>query len=262
MKRIIGIVMAAFLSCSIIFDVGVAHAAYPYIDYDPTIKSLTLTSNRRAVGAEEFKDCLQLEKVTIEMTWTEKQYGDKWLELYEHRYNFIRLVNIGEKAFYNCPKLKSFSVPEGCVVGDKALGYFEDDGKLKQVPDFVIYGFYNSDAERYARENNFIFHAYEWRVSRGVVGEEDVWKMITPVRKFIPGDVNFDGIVSIDDVQQALAEYVTNLSNGTHGEVTVTTDVSGDDIYDVEDVQLMLKYYTVNLGSSTAVTWLDVKNRI
>lgn len=262
MKRIIGIAMAAFLSYSIIFDAGVAQSAYPYIDYDPTVKKVTLTTNRRAVGAEEFKDCLQLEKVAVDMRWTEEQYGDKWLELYEHHYNLIPLVSIGEKAFYNCPKLKSISVPEGCAIGDKALGYFEDDGKVQQVSDFVIYGFYNSDAERYARENNFIFHAYEWRVSRGLVGEEDVWKMITPVRKFIPGDVNFDGMVSIDDVQQALAEYVTNLSNGTHGEATVATDVSGDDIYDVEDVQLMLKYYTVNLGSSTEVTWLDVKNSI
>ncbi|MBO7366762.1 MAG: hypothetical protein J6U28_08720 [Bacteroidales bacterium] len=261
MKKIIGIIMAAFMSFTMIFDVGVAQAAYPYIDYDPTIKKVIFSTDRRAIGAEEFKDCLQLEKAAVDMQWTKEQYGEKWRELYEHHYNLIPLVSIGEKAFYNCPKLKSFSVPEGCVIGDKALGYFEENGRVQQVPDFVIYGFYNSDAERYARENNFIFHAYEWRVTRGLAGEEDVWKMITPVRKFIPGDVNFDGVVSIEDVQQALAEYVTNLSNGTHGEATVTTDVSGDDIYDVEDVQLMLKYYTVNLSSSTGVTWLDVKNR-
>lgn len=261
MKKIIGVIMAAFMSFTMIFDVGVAQAAYPYINYDPTIKKVILSTDRRAVGAEEFKDCLQLEKAGVDMQWTQEQYGDKWLGLYEHRYNLIPLVSIGEKAFYNCPKLKSFSVPEGCVIGDKALGYIEDDGRVQQVSDFVIYGFYNSDAERYARENNFTFHAYEWRVTRGLVGEEDVWKMITPVRKFIPGDVNFDGMVSIDDVQQALSEYVTNLSNGTRGEATVATDVSGDDIYDVEDVQLMLKYYTVNLGSSVGVSWLDIKSR-
>lgn len=261
MKRIIGIAMAAFLSCSIIFDAGVAQSAYPYINYDPTVKKVTLSTNRRAVGEKEFKDCMQLEKVAVDMQWTEEQYGEKWRELYEHHYNLIPLVSIGEEAFYNCPKLKSFTVPEGCTVGEKALGYFEENGRVQQVSDFVIYGFYNSDAERYARENNFTFHAYEWYVTRGLVGEEDVWKTITPVRKFIPGDVNFDGVVSIDDAQQALAEYVTNLSKGIHGEVTVATDVSGNDIYDVEDVQLMLKYYTVNLGSSVGVSWLDIKSR-
>ncbi len=256
MKKIIGIVMAVIMSTAMIFDTGVVYAFNPLAGADKTITSANLTDG--IVAKEQYKDCLKLKTVSIPLEWRSTCY-DQIRELYEYRYCFKKLGHIWDRAFYNCPNLKSITVPEETIIGDQALGYSDISGSLTQDQDFLIVGFYNSDAERYARENNFKFQAYEWYTARGLIGEEDVWKAFTPTRIFTPGDVNFDGVVTIEDAQGALADYVTNLSKGLSGEPTVASDVSGDNCYDIEDAQLILRYYTMNLASEAAVTWLDVK---
>ena len=256
MKKVIGVVMAVVMSIAMIFEGGIAYSYNPLAGIDKSITTAVLSDGN--VLKEQYKDCLKLKSVSVPLEWTATIY-DTNRYLYEHRYNFKKLYNIQERAFYNCPNLKSISVPEETKIAFQALGYYDISGTAQQDPDFLIVGFYNSDAERYARENNFKFQAYEWYTARGLIGEEDVWKAITPTRIFTPGDVNFDGVVTIEDAQEALTEYVTNLSNERLGEPTVATDVSGDNCYDIEDAQLILKYYTMNLASEAAVTWLDVK---
>lgn len=66
---------------------------------------------------------------------------------------------IGQLAFLDCENLKKITIPKSVTsIGDKAFGYispyYDDNDKL---PDFTIYGYTGTAAEKYAIENGFTF---------------------------------------------------------------------------------------------------------
>lgn len=263
MKKLISIMLACLMSISMVGNISVYAEDWYFFDKE-TITNVLVRAPYRRISNRQFMNCPRLERVKYEWEWTNHVYQIDGELFYESQYNLLNVWSIGESAFYNCPGLKRIDVPEPATVGNMAFGYFEgEDGSVKQMEDFLIRGFIGSDAERYARENNFRFQPYRWYTMAGEYGGKLYQRAVEcnsqPI--LIPGDINSDNVVSIEDVQQALIEYVTNLSNGTKGNVTVVTDVSGDNVYDIEDIQLILKYYTINLSSTEWVSWYDIKSR-
>ena len=62
-------------------------------------------------------------------------------------------------AFYNCINLASIRIPKSVVeIGYSAFGYYDDENnELTSVENFIIYGYKNSAAEKYANDNDFEF---------------------------------------------------------------------------------------------------------
>lgn len=78
------------------------------------------------------------------------------------------IKEIGEKAFYNSPKLKSVTIPKSVTkIGEHAFGYYfynptnstptNQQIEYKPVKDFVIKGYTNSTAQKYAKKNKIKF---------------------------------------------------------------------------------------------------------
>lgn len=70
--------------------------------------------------------------------------------------------HIGYKAFYGCQNLKNVTIENDNVdIGFCALGYYYTDDMgfdwAVEIKNFVIYGNENSNAQKYAEENEFIF---------------------------------------------------------------------------------------------------------
>ena len=92
------------------------------------------------------------------------------------------VTSIGNTAFYGCTSLKSVTIPDsvksigfevfyGCIglpsitipnsftsIGNDAFGYYRDDDRNKlKIDGFTIYGYEGSEAEKYAKDNEFTF---------------------------------------------------------------------------------------------------------
>ncbi len=66
-------------------------------------------------------------------------------------------INIKRFAFYECPNLKSVTLPEEVCIYDWAFGYNYNEFSDKKSDGFTIYGYTDSDAETYAINNGFRF---------------------------------------------------------------------------------------------------------
>ena len=75
------------------------------------------------------------------------------------------LAKIHGEAFYGCVSLKSITIPKSVVeMSDRCLGYYSYEiskyrSEVKKVENFVIYGYCDSQAEIYAKNNGFKFVA-------------------------------------------------------------------------------------------------------
>ena len=128
------------------------------------LKSITIQKGVTSIGESAFNDCASLTSVTIPSSVT----------------------SIGESAFMNCTSLKSITIPNSVTsigntafscctsltsvtipssvtsIGDYAFCYYldqKDDYKIKKVIGFTIYGYKDTAAEKYAKDNEFKFVA-------------------------------------------------------------------------------------------------------
>lgn len=80
----------------------------------------------------------------------------------------------------------------------------------------------------------------------------------TTVTAVLKGDANGDGVVSVEDAQLALLDYVDTLA-GLQSSLTdkqkEACDINGDNQITVEDAQLILLYYVSNTLTGEIVTW-------
>ncbi len=134
------------------------------------LEEIKLSRNVTSIELETFRECSALREITIP----------------------DNVAFIGRHAFYKCPALKSVTIPSSVVrIGEQAFGYYEnnpfqilfvddddenpyryDECYLKKVDGFVIFGYKNSEAQRYANEKGFEFVAiHEGEHSYG----EPVW---------------------------------------------------------------------------------------
>ncbi|MCQ2478978.1 MAG: leucine-rich repeat protein, partial [Clostridia bacterium] len=65
---------------------------------------------------------------------------------------------IGKRAFFNCKKLKSVTIPASVkTIGEKAFGYIPSDDKDIVLSGFTVKGYTNTAAQTYAKNNKIEF---------------------------------------------------------------------------------------------------------
>ena len=104
------------------------HAFYDCL----SLKSVVFPDSLRAIGVMAFSDCVNLEHIVLP----------------------DGLEKIRIRAFYNCACLKSVTIPDSVTAIDEEAFGCTLFGK---IPNFTIRGSKDSEAERCAKENGFIF---------------------------------------------------------------------------------------------------------
>ena len=135
------------------------------------------------------------------------------------------VTSIGEAAFQYCPKLAYVELPDSVTsIGEAA---FLDCSK-----DLVIRGEIDSEAQRFAGENNISFVALNG-------GDNSASNKM--------GDVNFDGVVSVFDVTQ-VQKYIAMFIDFTEQQRLVS-DVNNDGRVDITDATRLQRYVAGFEGS-------------
>ena len=135
----------AFFGCSniksIIIPNGVADIGSSAFNECTSLSDVTIPSTVKKVGNTAFYNCTNLKSVTL-------QYG---------------VESIGKWAFEDCKNLKSVVIPNSVkTIETYALGYYIDNQTTlaKIIIGFKIYGESETAAEKYAKENGFMFVAF------------------------------------------------------------------------------------------------------
>ncbi len=77
----------------------------------------------------------------------------------------------------------------------------------------------------------------------------------------MPGDVNGDGEISVEDAQRTLKAYTERTAgkdNGLTDAQIKAADINGNGEVSVDDAQLILKYYTEKFVAGKNITWDDL----
>ena len=110
----------------------------------------------------------------------------------------------------------------------------------------VIYGDPDSYAKTFADENDIPYR---------LVTQSDLLR----------GDINDDGLVSVEDAQLALVEYVSGMA-GLKSSLTAAQrmagDINGDRMVTVEDAQTILLYYVSNSLAGIPTSWETLLGKI
>jgi hypothetical protein len=96
--------------------------------------------------------------------WPVTAIGDNVFAGSDEMFNGDRIPDtvkkIGSMAFFDCKNLMYYKKIPPTVehIGDYAFGYMRDEnGEITKIEDFKIYGYYGTEAARYANRNGFIF---------------------------------------------------------------------------------------------------------
>ncbi len=127
-----------------------------------SLKKFNIPKAITTIPMYAFSGCTALEWVAIPDHVTEIGAG-AFEECSSLRY--IRLpeglTTIGSSAFYKCPELKKIAIPESVneIEGTRALGLLQYEPYMPVIytDGFTIYGYSNSTAEKYAKENKLAF---------------------------------------------------------------------------------------------------------
>ena len=189
---------------SITFPDSVTSIGYRAFHHCASLTSITIPDSVTSIGDSAFSDCESLTSITIPDGVTSIGWSAFWCCLRLKRITIPDSVTrIGDSAFYGCSSLTSITIPNSVTrIGNSALyrcssltsitipdsvtsigeeafsgcksltsitipssvtsigyGAFEDCN-----PSFVIRGNTNSEAERYAKENNIVFKSAGYSV--------------------------------------------------------------------------------------------------
>lgn len=188
-----------------------------------SLTSIDIPDSVTSIGDSAFSGCIGLTSISIPngITCISSQLFDGCTSLT----NVIipdSVTSVGWRAFRNCTSLRSVIIPESITsISDEAFGYYCDDNyDVQKVENFTIVGVKNSEAEKYANDNGFIFK--EWYSSK------------------IIGDANGDNNIDILDATLA-QKYAVGKADLTEEQLTAA-DVNGDGIVDILDAAEIQKY--------------------
>ena len=113
-----------------------------------SLKSINIPDSVDVIEDYAFSGCTSLEKIIIPEGIT---------RIGEHTYGFLSGHGVlGRNVFEGCTNLKSVTLPSTATrFWEKALGYTED--RKVKINGFTIYGYKDSEAEKYAEDNGFSF---------------------------------------------------------------------------------------------------------
>lgn len=168
---------------------------------------LHIEKDIKKIGKRAFAGCKKLSDFSIPNTLNEiDQEAFRGCDSIEE-FGFSDYVRkIGSKAFYDCKGLKSVYIPKTLTsIGDKAFGYVLVSGKVQKKSGFIVKGIKGTIAEKYAKNNAFIFDAVK---TPKIEYNTD---SISAVYKQIP----YFGFV---DTLNAFTKYLENNFTDTDGE--------------------------------------------
>lgn len=142
------------------------------------------------------------------------------------------VTSIGICAFADCTALEKIVIPRSVTDIDSSA--FENDTNL------TIYGYTNSYAETYAKEQNIPFVALD--------------------NSNTLGDLDGDGVISIDDAYQALLAYSSISAGGTPNLTEAQkkfADVDKDGEITINDAFYILRYYAEH-SAGNPVSWEEL----
>lgn len=223
------------------------------------LKSVTFPSTLETIKSGAFRDCIHLEYLYLPDSVTHIEhnafYGCNSLEevhfsnslefigSYAFTYcNNLKTVtfpasikNIGESAFIGCGALETIVFPNAdFTLNEKSFGYQligrNDDFKVTEpigldeplIPNFKIYGYAGTDAEKYALENEFDFVAMDESVSELTDNTTGI---------IMNGEFDYDTELNVVEVtptqENSIKEYeITLVKNGEvvqpNGEITIS----------------------------------------
>ena len=124
-----------------------------------SLKSIKIGSGVTSIDSCAFDGCYSLEDISIPNGVT--SIGGRAFENCKALTDMIipdSVTSIGYYAFGNCSSLKSITIPENVKTIDRyAFGYCSADYGGEKMKGFTIYGFFGTEAERYAKESNINF---------------------------------------------------------------------------------------------------------
>ena len=125
-----------------------------------SLKNIKIPGKVTKIGDSAFEGCRSLSKISL---------PNKVKEIKEGTFEGCRSLTsvsipgsvtaIGEEAFYDCTALRSVSVPKSVTkIGSRAFAYVLPlDENNKTEPVFIIKGYSNTAAEKYAKKNKLKF---------------------------------------------------------------------------------------------------------
>ena len=173
-----------------------------------SLENIKIPDSVSVIDQLAFDDCMNLKKIVLPENITSVKYGtfrtcDNLTEVFFSK----NLKTIEKNAFSDCVSLKKIILPEGLEsIGEYAFNSSETSGEQTiYIPESVktiskraineniatIYGFKNSTAEKYAKENNIPFVA----VTESMYSEEEYKSAVNgqietvpemPVQKLTP----------------------------------------------------------------------------
>ena len=169
-----------------------------------TLESISIPNTVTTIGSCAFYDCRALSDITIPDSVKTIEYD----------------------AFMNCDSLKNIVLPSTVKkIETEAFGFYEDYylamNSLK-YDDFIITGYHNTEAERYANDNGFAF------ISLG-----DAPKLT--------GDADGDGEVTVMDVSE-VQHYLSSMKTNASEEMLMYADVDKNGLLEVIDTTWMQRY--------------------
>lgn len=198
----------------------------------------TIPDNIISIGNQAFMDCVDL---------TEVKFNDN-------------VTFISSEAFIDCTALKSVTIPASVqYISINAFGFTGEYYDAQKIEDFVIYGYNDTGAQRYADENGFEFislgDAPATEPSTEPTTEpstepttepatepttEPTTEPATEPTEGIIGDVDGDGKVKVKDVTsiQRFAAGIIELN----AEQLKSADVNADSKVNVNDATIIQKF--------------------
>lgn len=221
----------AFSECNTIYSIvipdsitNIGNAAFSNCS---TLESISISDSVESIGSSAFSQCKRLkniiipDRVTIINDYT--FFGCEKLESITISNN---VTSIGNSAFMNCYSLSELSIPDGvtsianCAFENCLLDSIVIPKSVTNIEPYafyncdyvIIYGYKGTTAEEYANEHELLFETLD---------------------KEITGDVDGDGILSVDDAT-IIQKYLASLNELTPEQLALA-DLNGDGAVNVND---------------------------